>query len=265
MSDFLGSYAADAPFGIAGYTETTYGDSFADVYDDWYADLDDADFMVGMVATLPAHNARILELGVGTGRLITQLLEQRSQYTDTIIGVDSSEAMLAVARNRSFPSNVELVCGDFSRTLPDGPFDAIFVGYNTLFNLPDTPALLSCLALVSERLSPNGLFHVDAVMPLPDEVGDNVTVRTMTTNEVVLSISSHNADEQRITGQFVQFVHGGQTRLRPWAVRYWTPEQLDTHASTHGLTLLSRHSDGSGTQFTSSSPRHVSRYSRNGQ
>ena len=90
MSDFLGSNAADAPFGIAGYTETTYGDSFADVYDDWYADLDDADFMVGMVATLPAHNARILELGVGTGRLITQLLEQRSQYTDTFIGGHSA-------------------------------------------------------------------------------------------------------------------------------------------------------------------------------
>ena len=172
--------------------------------------------------------------------------------------------MLAVARNRSFPSNVELVCGDFSRTLPGGPFDAIFVGYNTLFNLPDTPALLSCLALVSERLSPAGLFHVDAVMPLPDEVGDNVTVRTMTTNEVVLSISSHHAEEQRITGQFVQFVHGGQTRLRPWAVRYWTPQQLDTHAASNGLALHSRHGNGSGAQFTSSSPRHVSRYSRNG-
>jgi hypothetical protein len=62
----------------------------------------------------------------------------------------------------------------------------------------------------------------------------------------------------------VQFIHGGQTQLRPWSVRYWTPQQLDTHASTHGLTLLSRHSDGSGAQFTSSSPRHVSRYSRNG-
>ena len=102
-------------------------------------------------------------------------------------------------------------------------------------------------------------------MPMPDEVGDNVTVRTMTTNEVVLSISSHNADDQRITGQFVQFIHGGQTRLRPWSVRYWTPQQLDTHASTHGLTLLSRHGDGSGAQFTNSSPRHVSRYQRKGQ
>ena len=265
MSDFLGSNAADAPFGIAGYTETTYGDSFADVYDDWYADLNDADFMVGVVATLPTHNARILELGVGTGRLITQLLEQRSQFTDTIVGIDSSEAMLSVARGRSFPSHVELVCADFSRTLPDGPFDAIFVGYNTLFNLPDTDALLSCLSLVSQRLSPTGIFHVDAVMPMPDEVGDNVTVRTMTTNEVVLSISSHNADDQRIIGQFVQFMHGGQTRLRPWSVRYWTPQQLDTHASTHGLTLLSRHGDGSGAQFTNSSPRHVSRYQRKGQ
>ena len=51
-----------------GYRPATYGDAFADVYDDWYADLHDPEAVADLLtASDPA--GRILELGVGTGRL----------------------------------------------------------------------------------------------------------------------------------------------------------------------------------------------------
>jgi ubiquinone/menaquinone biosynthesis C-methylase UbiE len=107
--------ASDHPYGIEGYDAATYGESFADVYDDWYADLNDEDFISSVAASLPAHDAHILELGVGTGRLIRQLRTLRPHHNDTIIGVDTSEAMLAIARTAELGANTTLLNMDFSQ------------------------------------------------------------------------------------------------------------------------------------------------------
>lgn len=253
-------------FGLEGYNASTYGDSFADVYDDWYGSLGDDDFVESIVRDLPATPVRVLELGVGTGRLITQFLSARTttapDIADTIIGVDSSQAMIDRATQRQFPHNVELTTADFTQSLPDGPFDVIFVGYNTLFNVADADALQACLQLVADRLSPTGQFVVDVVHPTNDDDADHVSVRHMKKNEVVLSVSSHDPDAQRITGQFIQFTHGNAVTLRPWSVRYFSPAQLDAIAEAAGLRLVSRFSNGSGAEFTESSRRHISRYAK---
>lgn len=251
---------ASHAFGMDGYGAATYGDSFADVYDDWYADLDDADFVTSLATVLPDGPASILELGVGTGRLLARLIELRGTVNDRVVGVDSSDRMLEVARRKLSGTQVELVLGDFSTDLPDGPFDLVFVGYNTLFNLPDENAVESCFASVAQHLAPGGSLCIDAVAPVSSQGGDDVSVRTMTSGEVVLSITRHDIDDQRITGQFVQFTHGERVTLRPWVVRYFTPVQMDSIADRAGLTLIERHADGSGTTYTSQSPRHISRY-----
>lgn len=254
--------AGDNPYGIPGYDASTYGESFADVYDSWYADLDDDDFIASVAASLPAQDSHILELGVGTGRLVRALRTLRAGYNDSIVGVDTSEAMLAIARSADLGTATELLTMDFSQSLPDGLFDAIFVGYNTLFNLPNTEAIAQCMQLVAARLSADGHFHIDVVNPMPTDQSDHMRIRTMTTGEVVLSISRHEVAEQRIIGQFVQFTNGQQARLRPYSVRYVNPEQLDDLAHSAGLTLVSRHADGEGNPITPDSHRHVSKYTR---
>lgn len=252
----------DNPFGIPGYDASTYGESFADVYDEWYADLSDDDFIASVAAALPLHDTRVLELGVGTGRLVRSLRGLRSEYNDTIIGIDTSEAMLDVARARDLGVSTELLNMDFSEEMPEGPFDAIFVGYNTLFNLPNAIAIQKCMQLASSRLATGAHFHIDVVNPSPSGDSDHMRIRTMTTGEVVLSISRHDVAEQRITGQFVQFIDGQHTRLRPYSVRYVNPQQLDELAEVAGLQLVARHADGNGTPIADDSHRHVSRYTR---
>ena len=118
------------PYGVDGYDASTYGDSFAEVYDQWYADLDDADFLESIVSSLPPQSVRVLELGVGTGRLVAQWLSLRPASGDTIIGIDSSAAMLQIAQEKNFPASVSFMRGDFSEQLPNGPFDVVFIGYN---------------------------------------------------------------------------------------------------------------------------------------
>ena len=54
---------------MEGFDDSTYGEAFADVYDDWYADVTDVDATVACTLDLAGTGGRVLELGVGTGRL----------------------------------------------------------------------------------------------------------------------------------------------------------------------------------------------------
>ena len=249
------------PYGVDGYDATTYGDSFAEVYDQWYEGLDDADFLESIVSSLSHEPVRVLELGVGTGRLVAQWLSLRPTSGDTIVGVDSSAAMLQIAQEKNFPASVSFIQGNFSEQLPTGPFDVVFIGYNTLFNVPDESALRNCISRVAHALTPGGSLHIDAVIPNSTEASTLESIQTMATGEEVLAASHHDPLTQRITGTFTHLgtEHGSQ--VRSFAVRYFTPPQLDAIAEQSGLTLFSRYADGRQTAFTSDSYRHVSRYS----
>jgi ubiquinone/menaquinone biosynthesis C-methylase UbiE len=250
------------PYGVAGYDATTYGDSFAEVYDQWYSDLDDADFLESIVRSLPAEPLRVLELGVGTGRLVAQWLSLRPTSGDAIIGIDSSAAMLQIAQQKNFPASVSFVCGDFSEQLPNGPFDVIFIGYNTLFNVPDESALQSCINHIARILAPTGSLYIDAVIPNSMEASTHESMQTMATGEKVLATSHHDPLSQRITGTFTHLDPARSSHIRSWAVRYFRPAQLDHLAEQSGLSLFSRYADGRQTAFTSDSHRHITRYSR---
>ena len=249
------------PYGVDGYDASTYGDSFAAVYDQWYSDLDDADFLESIVSSLPAQSVRVLELGVGTGRLVAQWLSLRPTSNDTIVGIDSSGAMLQIAHEKNFPTSVSFIQGDFSEQLPAGPFDVVFIGYNTLFNVPDEAALQDCINRVAHVLAPTGSLYIDAVVTNSTEASTRESIQTMATGEEVLATSHHDPLSQRITGTFTHLGPEDGSQVRSWAVRYFTPPQLDAIAEQSGLTLFSRYADGRQTPFTSDSHRHISRYS----
>ncbi|MFM8354722.1 MAG: hypothetical protein ACKOBM_07440 [Gammaproteobacteria bacterium] len=63
-------------------------------------------------------------------------------------------------------------------------------------------------------------------------------------------------------GQFVELRDGMPVRLRPWAIRWALPDQLDSMAAAAGLVLESRWSSWSGVPFTAESSNHVSVYRR---
>lgn len=251
---------SDNPFGLAGYTPSSYGDAFADVYDEWYATLGDHDLVDALQRHLPPGPADVLELGVGTGRLLDRLVAARGGITDRLTGIDSSAAMIERARDVTSLSGADLHVGDFSESLPAGEFDLVFCGWNTFFNLPDTGAMTRSLVLVRSVLRDEGRLVIDAFVPGTDTGGDRVSVRSISTDSVVLNVSRHDEAEQRIVGQFVELTDGSTVRLRPWVVRYLLPRELDAIAAEAGLRLLERHADGGSEAFTPESRRHVSVY-----
>lgn len=241
------------------YTSSSYGDAFADVYDDWYHGVSDIDATTALITELAGAAGRVLELGVGTGRLAIPLATRGLSVT----GIDASAAMLEHLRRRDPGGDVTVVLGDMVDDLPPGPFDTVLVAYNTLFNLPSAERQAACLRAVAARLAPAGALVIEAFVPEdPPRAGSSIELRSMTATEVVLSVSSHHPGSQRAEGQFVHLADGATVRLRPWSIRYSTPDQLDEMAAHVGLDLAERWEDVERRPFRNDSPRHVSVYRR---
>jgi SAM-dependent methyltransferase len=243
---------------VDGYDAATYGDRFAEVYDDWYGTLTDTDACVSAIADL-AEGGPVLELGVGTGRLAIPLAARGLAVT----GVDASPAMLSRLAAKPGGDRVTAVLGDMADPqVGDARFATAFVAYNTLFNLVDLGDQQRCLANVARLLRPGGHLVVEAFVPDPDLVaGDRVAPRRVSVDRVVLSVSRSEPERQEVSGQYVDITEAG-IRLRPWQIRWSTPQQLDDMAVAAGLELAERWSTWGGDPFTADADAHVSRYRR---
>ena len=247
-----------------GYGPSTYGDRFADVYDDWYGDVSDADATVERVASLAAAagSDRVLELGAGSGRLAVPLAARGLATW----AVDASLAMVERLRGKPGGERVHTIVGDMA-ALPLSPgarFGVVLCAFNTLFNLTTMEAQRRCLADAAARLAPKGArVVIEAFVASLDDPSDAavgaVEPRHIGVDEVVLTVSRLDPTSHTITGQHVQITEAG-IRLRPWMLRYLSPDELDVVASEAGLRLVERHAGWRGEPFTGDSHTHVSTY-----
>ena len=235
------------------YGPESYGEAFADVYDEWYSEISDVDASTRAITEL-AQGGRVLELGVGTGRLALPLADAGLD----VVGVDASQAMLDRLAHNDPTGRIRAVHTDMAADLPPGPFEVVFVAYNTFFNLTTAAQQTACLGLVRERLSRTGHFVLEAFVPRPDGPHRGVEGRP-DGDGVVLNVTIRDPATQIVRGQQVQ-LEGDRVRLRPWQIRYATPIELDGMAKRVGLSRVARWADWKGSSFHDTSDRHVSVY-----
>jgi SAM-dependent methyltransferase len=248
---------------VDGYTDATYGDAFADVYDEWYGEISDVAATVRVLAAVTPAGTDVLELGVGTGRLAIPLAAQLAGSGSTVYGLDASAAMLARLGAKDPLRAVRPVLGDMPAGLPPGPFGLVFAAYNTFFALPTPADQQACFVAVARRLAPRGVLMIEAFVPADAaDSADSVTVRSISVDRVVLSVSRADAEMQTMEGHYIDITEHGGVRLRPWSIRYSTPAQLDTMAAAAGLELAGRWQSFVGERFHADSSRQVSAYAR---
>ena len=241
------------------YHPRTYGEAFADVYDEWYSDVTDTEACVAAVAGLAAGGP-VLEMGAGTGRLALPLAAAGAE----VWALDASRAMLAALAAKPGGERVRRVLGDMARPplRPGAGFAVVLCAFNSLFNLPEGAEHRLCLRAAAGLLAPAGRLIVEtslpgaAAEPPPDGTApagvefetDGVDVRAIETDRVVLSAWQHDPAAQNIRGQMIDITAGG-IRLRPWRLHYRTTAQLDAAARDAGLELAERWSDWRGGRF----------------
>ncbi len=272
-----------------------YGDSFADVYDEWYGDMFDTEGAVRTLLEL-AGSGPICELGVGTGRLAIPLAEHGVE----VIGIDASAAMLERLAAKAPPASLTAVLGDMASVADvlsghantwttgangsgisseisseissvksngnagrnaDQPqrFSLIICAFNTFLNLASEEAQLRCMGQVASLLTVDGVFVVESVVPAePDEIVTESVDESSVGHGVTVRTST-DTDSQIIHGEHLEPTSVG-TRRRPWTARYLRPEQFDELASQVGLSPIERWSSWQREPFDGDSLTHITVY-----
>ena len=242
---------------MEGYEPPTYGDRIADVYDEWYAELDPAT-AVELLAEL-AGDGRVLELAIGSGRIALPLAARGVE----VHGIDASERMVERLRAKPGGEAIPVTMGDFAEVPVDGTFRVVFVAFNTFFALPDQEAQLRCFERVAAHLDDDGVFVLEAFVPDLSRYdrGQRVSANRSKLDHVVLDVSQLDAAAQTVFSQHVHISDEG-TRLFPVSIRYAWPTELDLMARLAGLRLRARYADWKRSAFSSEASSHVSIYER---
>ena len=88
-----------------------------------------------------------------------------------------------------------------------------------------------------------------------------VQARSVAEDSAIIEVSVHDRVRQRVTTQMIT-LDGQGTHLRPVAIRYTYPAELDLMAASAGLRLAGRYAGWDRRPFTSASDGHVSVYQR---
>jgi hypothetical protein len=116
---------------------------------------------------------------------------------------------------------------------------------------------------VARVLAPGGRFVIECFVPDMTrwDRGQRVQAKAVTEDSATLELSVHDAVGQRVTTQNVTFDAAG-VHLRPVAIRYAWPAELDLMAARARLELDERFGGWQREPFGATSDQHVSVYRR---
>lgn len=122
-----------------------------DLEEFWRSGRDIWDQLKARAGYVPSPGHAVLEIGCGVGRLSAAIAPE----VGTLVSVDLSPRMLALARQRHPHLRFELIDGASLAAYPDGAFDLV-VAYCVWQHLPSRRVLARCLAESRRVLAPAG-------------------------------------------------------------------------------------------------------------
>lgn len=241
---------------MENYYSSTYGDRMADIYDEIQGDRDTKS-TVEFLASLAT--GRVLELGIGTGRVAIPLANKGIE----LHGIDTSVHMLEQLRAKSGGEKIFSVLGDMETMPVEGCYSLIYAAFGTFFCLPSQDAQIKCFNNVAEHLSKEGVFVIECSIPDFSAFtrNQNVRVSNISMERVIVTSTEHDPVSQRTMTQHLLATQEG-IRLLPVYIRYAWPSELDLMAKIAGFELKERWGDWYRSPFTANSTRHISVYGR---
>ena len=241
------------------YAASTYGDRIAEVYDEFYRQVNISE-RVDLLTELAA-GGRALELGIGTGTYALALAEIGVE----VHGIESSQAMTERLRAKVGGKEMPVTIGDFADVEVEGAFSLVFAINNTFLMLTSQEEQVRCFENVASHLNESGVFLVHAFVPEISRFDDGQEVRASLPDltSVRLDVSVHDAVNQVVDFRHLHFTEKG-IRMYPGRLRYVWPTELDLMARLAGLRLRERWADWRRSPFTSKSESYVSLYERAG-
>lgn len=241
-----------------------YGSSFADIYDDWYPGGDEHD-VVAHLARYLGPQCRLLELGVGTGRLALPL----DAAGFDVVGLDASPEMLEVIAVKDPAGSIQTVLADagdpsgWNAAGLEGCFNGILAACNLLLNLASPPEQHACIAGAATRLADEGVLAVELQQIRGGITGDvSYHLSNAAGDAPVVIATEIDPATGTVQGQHIELRADGTERIRPWSVCPVELATIDRWCDESGLELIDRHADWSGRPWDPDSPTSISIYRR---
>jgi ubiquinone/menaquinone biosynthesis C-methylase UbiE len=137
----------------------SWHEAFSYRYDEWSSEMTaDVPFYVGLAR---AADGPLVELAVGNGRVAIPVAQATGR---TVIGIDSSPAMLEAARVRAVEAGVELELheGDMRELTVVEPAALVYCPFRALLHLPTWADRRRTFERVAASLRPGGRFAWNA-------------------------------------------------------------------------------------------------------
>jgi SAM-dependent methyltransferase len=224
-------------------------------YDETTADLFDpavVDPTVDFLAEL-AGAGRVLELGIGTGRIALPLAARGVE----VHGIELSRAMAARLGAKPGGEAIGVTIGDFATTRAEGTFSLAYLVFNTIMNLTTQAAQVSCFRNVAAQLEPGGRFVIEVGVPGLQRLPPGETFQVFAAGEDHWGFDEIDVANQGLVSHHLRLVDGRLERVS-MPFRYVWPAELDLMAMLAGMELRERWSGWSREPFTSESRGHVS-------
>jgi hypothetical protein len=159
--------------------------------------------------------------------------------------------------------SIPVTTGDMTQVPASGRFGLVYLVFNSLFGLLSQERQAQCFAGVARVLDPGGVFVIECFVPdlARFDHDQRVQARSVSEDAAVIEVSRHDRVRQRVDTQMITF-DGQGMHLRPVAIRYCWPAELDLMAGQAGLQLAGRYAGWDRSPFTSASGSHVSVYQR---
>ena len=206
----------------------------------------------------------VLELGCGTGRITFALADAGL----TVVGLDSSEEMIRVAKAKLKPDSVlsvRFAHGDMREFSIDDRFSRIYIPFNAVHHLYSSTDIRRCLQSVRRHFSSDGRLVFDCLNPsvrfLANPRHNFVKTREYQDARTggIVTISEKNiydAESQILENEFL-YDYGERACKYRVDKRIWFPQELDAHLHYNGFTVIAKYGDFDRSAFKSESPKQI--------
>ncbi|WP_460463831.1 class I SAM-dependent methyltransferase [Arthrobacter pigmenti] len=199
--------------------------------------LDD-EFFLKFAASIP--DARVLDLGCGTGRITIAMV----QAGCTITGVDPDVLSLEAARAKPEAERVEWIVGDSTLIPPEHEFDAAIMSANVAQAILDDVELSRSFIDIAAHLVPGGRLAFDSRDPLARGWDAWTKERSHKIVQLPVGQSHHwyqttHVDEAKGLVEFCAHEIGvdGNENVECDTLRFRSEEQLRAMLSETGLVV----------------------------
>ncbi|MGW2588612.1 class I SAM-dependent methyltransferase [Streptomyces virginiae] len=228
----------------------------AQTYDDDYPLLADNDPMITFIRNRLPEGSRVVEFGIGTGRVAIPLLHAGFR----LWGIDVSAEMLARLAAKEEADDIETIEGSFLDMRAPGSFAAVVCVFNTLYHVHAQDGQVQTLKAAAAHLEPGGLIFLENTSALhiaeryPQ--GSRILVQDMGKKSLWLLAAQLSAVEQQLRITHIKITNS-DTSLAPVTFRYIWPAELRLMARQAGLEIAEEYGDWSRPGLIHSRGDHV--------